>query len=278
MLYSTTTGTLTNVDSMRALWLNRDWVYGGNGPGMSIPMKMSDVRAYTTTLSDADILDLYQTSVAIHNTGNIEAFEFVEDGDSNIKKNGIVESGYFFEKGDNLKTLSDGSVWLRLLHHNNPASNLFTTTNCWDNNTTNLYSKLGWLKTGNWTNTSGEYEFLVCEKLTSSSSEQQCRWKQTSNPSTSSTITGYSLISGSPGRSVGLKTNGAYAAMHNGDTWWCACGSYTAFNGGIPGFFGTVTTGYLDIYVRLVGPSASGIDDIARIYANTISGNQVIEI
>ena len=56
----------------------------------TINMDIDDVRVYATTLSDADILDLYQTKAKIDNQGNLYANEFVEDYDIMHKIRNIV--------------------------------------------------------------------------------------------------------------------------------------------------------------------------------------------
>ena len=60
-----------------------------------------------------------------------------------------------------LKELSDGSIWLKVLYHNNPASNMFTSSNAGDCDSDNLMSKLSLLTTGNFMSAIGYYEFLV---------------------------------------------------------------------------------------------------------------------
>ena len=243
---------------------------------------MSDFRIYSTALSEKDIQELYNLSVWVDKGGNLNSFNNNEITTSpKVKKTGEVDSTNFVEYGDYLKVLDDGSLWVRILHHNNPASNLFTTTNCWwYDDDTNLYSALGVLKSSEWNNENGEYEFLACEKLTSSSTEAQYRWKQTSNPATSNTLSGYVLISGSPGRNIGLMNKGTQACFHNGNGWWCACGSYTQYSGGIPGFGGVVTTGYMDLYVRVNDiQKLKGLqENRTAFYKDSILTNQLIEI
>ena len=39
---------------------------------------ISDVRVYATALSDADVLELYNTSLSIDNVGNMYTYEFKE--------------------------------------------------------------------------------------------------------------------------------------------------------------------------------------------------------
>lgn len=239
---------------------------------------ISDFRIYATVLSDNNIKELYDTSAYVYNDGTLASYEFVEEEITpEIFKNGVAKCTNVSEYSDDMKVLEDGSTFVKLLHHNNPASNLFTQDNCWNNNSDNLFSALGLLKADNLVNSAGEYEFLVCEKLTSGETESQCRWKQTSNPAISSTLTGYQLISGAPPRSVGLMNKGSYGCFHNGGSWWCCCGSYSVYSGGIPGFFGIVTTGYLDLYIRI--PDVKMLNDNKAIFhINNIQTNQLIEI
>jgi len=274
-----TTKTPLFYNSSNAIFVGAEAGSSASSPvGSYFKGRLSDVRIYATALSADDIKELYNTSTFIANNGTIGSYEFVEESSSpQIFKSGVFKSTNISEYSDNLKILSDGSTWIRLMHHNNPASNLFTTDNCWNNSATNLYSRLGLLKTTAWASSSGEYEFLVYEKATSSSSEVVYRWKQTSNPATSSTLSGYQLISGSPPRSCGLMNKNTYGCFHNGGTWWCCCGSYTAYQGGIPGFSGIVTTGYIDFYVRV--PDVKMInEDKAILHSDNIQSKQIIEI
>ena len=244
--------------------------------------KWSDFRVYATALSAEDIMDLYNAPEYIDNCGTMGAFEFVEnstDGQE-IGKNGVVGVKNFIEYSDNLKLMPDGSVFLKLLRHNNPASKLFTENNNWLNTSDpDLYSSLIQLKNVDWMKNLSEYEFLACEKLTSSASESQVRFKQTSNPATSSTATGYQLISGNPPRDCGLMNKNTYGAFHNGNSWWCCCGCYTAYQGGIPGFTGIVTTGYTELYIRIPDGMIKGyVDGDAKFFKQSINARQFKEI
>lgn len=244
---------------------------------------MSDARIYATALSDSDIKELYETVATIDKNGNLTCYEFDERGTApQIGKNGVVKSDLFVEgQSKKFRVLSDGSIWVQLLHHNNPASNLFTASNCWNyDNGTNLYSALFLLKNGDFKNSQGQYEFLACEKLTSASTETLFRWKQTSNPSVSSTITGFSAISGSSSYNYrGLLTNGNYGCMHNGSTWWGCCGSYTPYQGGTPGFSNVITSGYLDLYVRVTENTVKGAttSGVTALYKEAIASNSFLE-
>ena len=55
----------------------------------------SDIRMYCTALSAEDILDLYHTPANIDNLGNLHGFEFVEDNENKINKNGIIINNIF---------------------------------------------------------------------------------------------------------------------------------------------------------------------------------------
>lgn len=240
--------------------------------------EISDFRIYATILSDDDITELYNTSAFICNNGSVASYEFNENASvPQSFKNGIFSTEEYFEcMPNNIKVLDDGSTWLRILHHNAPSTNLFTSSNCWNYESENLYSNLSILQ--NLTQT--EYEFLVYEKLESSSTESEIRWKQTNNPSTTTSATGFTLISGTAAHlSPGLVKSGTQhgAIDISGNDWWCCCGCYTAYQGGIPGFNGVVKTGYMDLYIRIYNTNLINVTN-AAFYKNCIRTNQLIEI
>lgn len=199
---------------------------------------VNDVRIYDHALSLKEVCEAYEGLVTHYTFGQSPVFTKMLT--ENLQ--GI--------------TLEDGSKWVKLLHHDNPSVNMYTTANCKNNEAENLYSKLYLIETdANFKSTDGYYEYLVKEKPTSASTETTIRMKQTSNPATTSTITGVQIVSAGTApasRLIGLKNNGSNAYMHNGASWWCAVGSWKSYNGGIPGFSDTVTTGYLDFYMRVV--------------------------
>lgn len=250
--------------------------------------KISDFRMYVTALSAEDIMDLYNAPAYIDNRGTMGAVEFVENtsnGES-IGKTGVVGVKNFIEYSDNLKLMPDGSVFLKLLRHNNPTSKLFTSANCWLNTTdTDLYSSLVALKCVDWMRNLNQYEFLACEKLTSADTENQYRWKQTNNPATTNSATGYQSISGSASHMAsGLATDGTHGCFDiNGNNWWCCCGCYTPYTvdsqTGIPGFNGLVTTGYLELYIRIPDEMLKGyVDGDAKFFKQSINARQFKEI
>lgn len=205
--------------------------------------KISDLRIYDHALSEYDVQRIYQN----RNTHEIPTVPG--------------------------SPTPDLPLWVKILHHNVPSSNLFTTENAKKNTTENLYSRLGiYFNSTIFKNPYGKYEFLAKEKLESGSTEQSYQWKQTSSP-TASTITGFESIKNTNNseRLIGLKNTNAYATFHNGSSWWCACGCYTAYQGGIPGFVYVVKSGYLDLYAK------ARIGHLPKSYENEYEELEYIE-
>lgn len=162
-----------------------------------------------------------------------------------------------------------GCTWLKVLHHNTPATNLFTAANGKRNDDKDLYSRLGLFDSNtNFRMPNNNYEFLVREKLESTSSQNEATWVQTSNP-TATTATGFQKITPSSNlpRSFALTHTSANAVFDDsGSTWWCSCGCNTAYQGGIPGFWGIVTTGHIDLYIRVDDTKYLGIAEVPSDY------------
>lgn len=163
-----------------------------------------------------------------------------------------------------------GYTWLKVLHHNSPATNLFTSANGKRNDDSNLYSRLGLFDNNtNFRMPNNRYQFMVREKLESTSVENQGIWTQTTNP-TASTAAGFQLVSSNVTlpRSFALTHQDSRAVFDDSGstTWWCSCACNTAYNGGIPGFYGIVKTGYVDLYVRVDDTKYLGIADVPSDY------------
>lgn len=212
-----------------------------------------------STTGSNNYVILYQQTGAIGcRLGNATAYRFTgrvgdirvfakQFTDAEVKS--LYDSGYCGEEED-----ASGATWLRVLHHENPASNLFTTANWNNNNSETLFSKLYIFKNNDLLRGfNGKYEFMAKERLESGSTEQIYRWRQASNP-TATTCSGYELISQTynQSRSYGLASGPTgYTYFSNKSSWWCACGAVINYQGGIPGFGGVVKTGYVDLYVRV---------------------------
>ena len=104
---------------------------------------------------------------------------------------------------------------------------------------------------------------MVKQKTTSSATEQKYRWIQYANPLTATweqvkpgtvtNITTSGYTNGGYGGLYKLNSN-TYFVIANGSNgnWFGALGAWGTYNGGIPGYPNTaITTGYLDLYIRL---------------------------
>ena len=64
----------------------------------------------------------------------------------------------------------------------------------------------------------------------------------------------------------------------NGSSWWCCCGAYIGYQGGIPGFKGIVKSGYLNLYIRITNDILKGnIDNFLKFFKKSILSTQIIE-
>ena len=155
----------------------------------------------------------------------------------------------------------DGSKWVRIVHHNNPASYLFSSSNDFANGV--YIDENRWFNVYSVVKRLNSYEFMVKQTSTSSSSEVKYRWIQYTSPLTAtyanvapSVVTRITTSGYTDGGYGGLyilnsNTHMVIANTSNGN-WYGAFGCWTAWNGGIPGYPNTgVTSGYMDLYVRI---------------------------
>lgn len=211
-----------------------------------------------------------------------------------ITKQGIIDTSCISETFVNPLDTSfyiepDGSTWIRVFHHNNPANALFASTDTFTSSV--YYDSDRWFYVSLINKiTNNTYEFIVKQKSTSTSDEVKYRWVQTVNPFnavyndvsptstnvTRNTSSGYTVNTSSGGL---LKNNAStffiIANASNGN-WFGAIGSWTAYQGGIPGFPNTViTSGYMDLYLRIDNQiNTNGIS----IFKNSIISNNFYEI
>ena len=209
---------------------------------------------------------------------------------SSIKKTGVIESSMFTEafasKYDmDLHVEPDNSVWVRVFHHNNPANARFASTNTF---TSSVY-----LDADRWFNisianliTNNTYELMIHQLPTSDGTLEKYRWVQTKNPMTCAfgdvdvadvtivSTSGYTVLSNYGG--IYYKNSSTYLCVNNANSgnWMGAVGSWTAWSGGIPGWGKAVTTGYLDLYLRVDNQKAS----LCSIFDTHIQAVEFIEI
>lgn len=230
----------------------------------------SDVRMYCTALSADDILDLYHTSANIDNEKRLHSFEFVEDDGNKVDEQGLVHSGLLSSDSDLIKLLydkklhiePDGSVWAHIYHHNRPDLGSFSSTNDFANSV--KIDDNRWFNATEVVNSfSSEWEFLIIYNFTQGGTVYKERWIQTKNPETAvfgdvdaadiTRVTGGEYKTGTWG-GLYKKNGSAYWVMNNGTNgnWWGATGSFSIYQGGIPGYGGSITTtGCNDLYIRI---------------------------
>lgn len=206
-----------------------------------------------------------------------------------IKKNGIVETSSFSNFISNPLDLNwyvepDNSVWIRLVHHNNPANARFASNNTF---TSSVY-----LDADRWFNVAlcnktSKWELMVKQKPLSTDTEEKYRWIQTVNPMdntyenvtvdkiTRITTSGY-INPGNNYAGIYAMNSSTYIVCANGSkgNWFCALGCWTVWNNGLPGYNGkAITTGYIDLYLRVDNDPKSS----CSIFNNTIIARDFIE-
>ena len=172
----------------------------------------------------------------------------------------------------------DGSIWLQIFHHNNPTDNLFEQTDTFING---VYKDANRWFNFNACNSMTKWEILVKQKQTNTSTEVKYRWIQTANPMTCAfgdvdaaditkiTTSGYTAMGSNMG-GLYKKISSTYLCQNNNNSgnWWGAVGAWANYNGGIPAINGiTVTSGCLDIYIRIDNDSLSTTNK-AKIFNN----------
>ena len=214
---------------------------------------LSDFRIYATCLSDADIQELYNKPISIDNKGNLFAQEIVEEvsSASKFEKSGIVKAediSFAPIQDMKIKTLDDGSVWARILHHNNKSGTVvFTSSNVMNIQSIDLYSRLYLLE--NFRDSNGAFEFIAIQPELS---DKIYRWKQTNNPTKSGSISGYvNVQNGLGGLVYGPASQTLMSVSGTTSNWWCAVGCYVNYNNGLPGFDQKIVNQTLDFYVRI---------------------------
>lgn len=265
-------GTVDNSATYPALKSTIDNLYIGSysaGGELAIG-NVADSRMYCTALSAEDILDLYHTSANIDDQHNIHSFEFVEDDGNRVDEQGLVHSGLLSSDSDLIKLLydkklhiePDGSVWAHIYHHNRPDLGSFSSTNDFANSV--KIDDNRWFNATEIVNSfSSEWEFLIIYNFTQGGTVYKERWIQTKNPETAvfgdvdaadiTRVTGGEYKTGTWG-GLYKKNGSAYWVMNNGTNgnWWGATGSFSIYQGGIPGYGGSITTtGCNDLYIRI---------------------------
>ncbi len=260
---SALTGTLPAITGFK-MGLGR-----AGGVYRQIKQKLNDLRIYTTALSADDIFALYKTSAQIDKSKAFHTFAISENSDKAIRKNGITEiqnisefdALSYLKYDPNLHIEPDGSVWVHIYHHNHPDLGSFASTDTFAASVKKDENR--WFNGTQVCNQLNKWEFLIKYAFTEGGIEYKERWIQTKNPENAvfgdvdaadiTRITGDGYKTGTWG-GLYKKNSNAYWIMNDGSSghWYGATGSFSIYQGGIPGYGGTVTTtGYNDLYVRI---------------------------
>lgn len=271
---------------------------------MPVGSRLNDFRLYYTALSDADIKELASVKTWIDDKGTLGSYKFDETlSGINIKKSGIVSCNRFCEIpvyfDSNIYIEPDGSKWVRIFHHNNPTLYKFASTNPW---TTPFYiDENRWWNICLLSNPSlvfPNYELMVKQKPIAGMAETIYRWAQPTNPMTgdfNSTV--YTNINTNfdtsrykkPKGGIYTHNSNARIVMNNGSngSWFGAIGCWTAWEGGIPGFYEygvtsgvPVSTGYIDLFIRVESvTTTSDVCSKTEIHkSDNINSRKIIEI
>ena len=259
---------LIKYHSSNSIWIGGEATASSATNGMA--GLFSDFRIYCTPLLDNDIKLLYNIGMKVDNLGSLHTYELEETNADKLYKTGVLKSQGFYENGyieilhydKNIYTEPDGSTWIHICHHNNPANGVFSSNGSW---ATGYYIDANrWYDVEQILPNLINYEFMVKQKTTSSATEAKYRWIQSINPRNATwddvkpgTVT-YITTSGYTSSNLG----GLYyrndnnqrmcIANNTNGNWYGGIGVWSTYNGGIPGYPNTVvTSGYVDLYARV---------------------------
>lgn len=201
-----------------------------------------------------------------------------------IGKNGIFTESDFLEL---VHTEPDGSKWLHVFHHNNPAAQLFASNDDFENG---VYKNKDMWFFVNYCKSFTKWEFLWIQNIESTSSITKYRWIQSVSPfgtsydavkpSAVTRITTSGYTDGTFGGLWRIKS-GTYLciANNNSGNWFGATGSWTAHGGGTPGYPNTsVISGCMDLYIRIDNTTVPEDSITTKIRKDSIQSVNFIEI
>ena len=240
--------------------------YTGSTWNTKFAGSFSDWRFYTTVLTAAQIKELYNAPISVANTGVCLSEQFTEGAAGiSFTKTGVVScngiSSLPGKYDPEVLIEPDGSCWAHIGHHADPTTYKFASG---DPFATGVWKDDRRFLDASYCDLVDKWEFIVEQKQLADSAVQRFRWAQQVNPNTgtfentvASSITRYGSDYGYNNSSYGgmYKLNSStYYCCNNGTkgNWMGAIGCWTAHNGGIPGYGGTIKDGgYTDLYIRI---------------------------
>ena len=240
--------------------------YTGSSWNTKFSGSFSDWRFYTTVLTAAQIKELYNAPISVANTGACLSEQFTESAAGiSFTKTGVVScngiSSLPGKYDPEVLIEPDGSCWAHIGHHADPTTYKFASG---DPFATGVWKDDRRFLDASYCDLVDKWEFIVEQKQLADSAVQRFRWAQQVNPNTgtfentvASNITRYGSDYGYNNSSYGgmYKLNSStYYCCNNGTkgNWMGAIGCWTAHNGGIPGYGGTIKDGgYTDLYIRI---------------------------
>lgn len=201
-----------------------------------------------------------------------------------IGKNGVITENNFLEL---VHTEPDGSKWLHVFHHNNPATQLFASNDDFENG---VYKNKDMWFFVNYCKSFTKWEFLWIQNIEDISPTTKYRWIQSVSPFGTS----YDAVKPSAVTRITTSgyTDGTFGGLWriNSDTYLCvannssgnwfgATGCWNSYEGGIPGYPNTaVVSGCIDLYIRIDNTTISKDVLDTKIKSELIQSSNFIEI
>lgn len=201
-----------------------------------------------------------------------------------VGKNGIFTESDFLES---VHIEPDGSKWLHVFHHNDPSTNLFASSDDFENG---VYKNKDMWFFMNYCKNFTKWEFLHIQNTSKDGNIVKHRWIQSVSPYGTSydavkpsavtrvSTTGYTDDSMGGIYKINSSTYMAITNTSNGN-WFGATGCWGTYNGGIPGFPNTtVTTGCIDMFIRIDNTTIPEDSITTKIRKDSIQSVNFIEI
>ena len=255
LIGSNTISTMYHVGTFRQFYVGSAWDLGYGGHSGYL----DDIRVYATQLSDADVLELYQTRASVSKNGKMFANEICE-----LDLSGMTTKNAY------------SANWVRIFYHNNKSGTVLFSSNkneflrC---DTADKKSNLWALE--RFRDKDGKFEFL----LEAESTTGYNRWKQTSDFTKTTAITGYEAVAcswtsnGWGGLALSQDSGSTWvdgSPNSGSSSWWYAIGCKAAFQGGIPGPGVTETKGF-SLWVRTDNVPSVKVTKKGIVYATEIN-------